>query len=532
MVSTMIDLMPGETPTYVPVTRAELTKPDEKPEVAAAAQERQGAFVFIMAAEARRAYAAKRTPEQESAMAPAERSLAGLGELLASPATTEAVNPTPVNTREQKKLSKKNPPRIRIEGNTLTPLPGVDKNDGPSYLGKGEHEVTTFYNRTPDGKINLKVQDNEGNPSLITVDEATFVEMYMLGCKADFDAYGQLDAKPSTGSFLNNGNVQVMMKEFVEKNGDWTQMSEAATTAVKAAKTEVVREMPIIHGFEPAAVRDAAAKVAELEAKLPADEDSKALEAKLTPLTSAKDAAQRELDNEKDETKKVELKKKLDSATQAEETAKATLAVRQAQEAEVRAAKETHSQLRDGAKDLAKEPPSDEALTKHINTMLNGEVESKVTGLQTDIAKLREEQQKDKMIGAAGAQERIDAKQKEIDAKQKEIDNFKLMTEHPEMTAAFVRQMQQGEVSKDIVVKIQRALVEGNASDLMKEVSGQAFKDKLAELMKKAEASKDPKMKDFLEKYRPLLVTGGIAVFVLYQIIIQAMNKEDRNGGH
>lgn len=527
MVSTMIDLMPGETPT--PMQR-EVVQTTEKDKTEAA-QERQGAFVFIMAAEARRAHAANRTPEQERDMAPAERSLAGLGKFLASPATTEAVNPTPVKTREQAKLEKKNPPRIRIKGSTLTPIPGGDLDDGPSNLGDGEHEVTTFHNRTPDGKINLTVKDKDGKDSLITVDEATFVEMYMLGCKADFDSLrGQSGI--STGSFLNKENVKVVMEEFVEKNGDWTQMTDVATAAVKGAKTEVVHEMPIIHGFTPAAVGEAGARVAELQTAADQGKKIDELTAEVALATKNKSGAEQALASENDAGKKEELKKALEAATTAEKKAKDALASRELQEKALADAKGIHNKLKAGSADLAKDPPSDEALTTHINTLIEGDVQAKVNTLQGEILGLKGEIRELLANNLDGAKDKANALQKQLDAKQAEINNYKLMTEHPEMTAAFVRQMQRGEVSKDVVDKIQKALDQGNASDLVKEFSSEAFKDKLEELKKKIDMSKDPKMKDFFEKYRPYLVTGGIAVFLLYQIIIQAMNKEDRNGGH
>ncbi len=531
MVSTMIDLMPGETPTYVPVTRAELTQPDESKEVAAAAQERQGAFVFIMAAEARRAYGVSRTEEEEKNMASAELSLVGLGEFLASPATTEAVNPTPISTRKEGKLHAKNPPRIRIQGSTLTPIPGGDLDDGPGNLGDGEHEMTTFHNRTPDGKINLTVQDKDGKSSLITVDEATFVEMYMLGCKADFDSLSTQTGF-DTGSYLNKDNVRVLMEDFGKKNGDWTQMTDEATTAAKAAKTEVVREMPIIHSFTPAAVLEAGARVTELQTAADKGKKIEELTAEVATAMKNKSSAEQTLAGETDDSKKEPHRKALDAATTAEQKAKDALASRELQERALADAKAQQDTLVKQSAELAKDPPSDEALTTHINTLIEGDVQAKVNTLQGEILGLKGEIRELLANNLDGAKDKANALQKQLDAKQAEIDNYKLMTEHPEMTAAFVRQMQRGEVSKDVVDKIQKALDQGNASDLVKEFSSEAFKDKLEELKKKIDMSKDPKMKDFFEKYRPYLVTGGIAVFLLYQIIIQAMNKEDRNGGH
>jgi len=528
----MIDLMPGETASYIPrevVTAAETGK-------AEAAQERQGALVFIMAAEARRAYDPKKTDAEKKAMAPAERSAFELGKYLAAPPTDKAVEPTQLDPKDGSKdgvLKGKERCRFKINGNVLTPIASDETQTAFAALDTSDtqtHELVAFDKRTPDGRINIIVRGTDGTRKPISVDEATFVEIYMLGCQADFDSLDSQD-KIGSASFLKKDMVQQMMGDFIREKGDWTKIDTAKEVST-STKKEVVYALPIIHGFEPAAVAEAGAKVAELKAKLPAGDDSRALEAKLTPLTAAKVEAQNKLTQTTDESKRPDLQRALTEATAAEQKAKDDLELRQAQEKALAEAEALRDKLKAGSAELAKDPPSDEALTTHINTLIEGDVQAKVNTLQGEILVLKGEIRELLANNLDGAKDKANALQKQLDAKQAEIDNYKLMTEHPEMTAAFVRQMQRGEVSKDVVDKIQKALDQGNASDLVKEFSSEAFKDKLEELKKKIDMSKDPKMKDFFEKYRPYLVTGGIAVFLLYQIIIQAMNKEDRNGGH
>jgi hypothetical protein len=135
-------------------------------------------------------------------------------------------------------------------------------------------------------------------------------------------------------------------------------------------------------------------------------------------------------------------------------------------------------------------------------------------------------------ISDPAERERLDADisrlQAQIRAEEEELNKLKLMTDHPEIFADFFRQMQNGEIPKDDVEKVQKALEAGDGSQLLKdEFMGEILKEKMEALKNRLAGSNNEKMKSLFEKYKPFLVTGGLAVFVLYQIIIQAMDKED-----
>jgi hypothetical protein len=323
-------------------------------------------------------------------------------------------------------------------------------------------------------------------------------------------------------------------KEVIEAYVQAIDPAKGGEFAESAVLEEASKDMPMIREFKPFGLTHAQEEVDRLQ-KDSDSRDKKAIESALASAITAEMIAQQAVTDALPQDKDAKIKVLTEAQTKLAAAKKAKEDLEQL-ELQLSEAKRHLAEQKTSTEAVRRVPPTGEALAQYTTELTNGaiaEISAKHQGEVNRLtAKRNEAVALKQAISDPAERERLDADisrlQAQIRAEEEELNKLKLMTDHPEIFADFFRQMQNGEIPKDDVEKVQKALEAGDGSQLLKdEFMGEILKEKMEALKNRLAGSNNEKMKSLFEKYKPFLVTGGLAVFVLYQIIIQAMDKED-----
>lgn len=321
--------------------------------------------------------------------------------------------------------------------------------------------------------------------------------------------------------------------------GALTDPAQADKFANPDRVAEASKGLAMISEFVPVGLTQTREAEKRLTNELASRDETK-LRANVDTANKEVTAAQEALDRAGD-PEKADKRNSLTEAQTKLATAKKAIEDREQLQLQLNEAKK-HLEVQEKSTEAVRRlPPTGEALAQYTTELTNGAIEVMRTKHEGEVSRLTAERDKaialKPSITDPAEKGRLDADitrlQAQIRAEQEELDKLKLMTDHPEIFADFFRQMQNGEIPKDAVEKVQKALEAGDGSQLLKsEFMGEILNAKMEALKKRLGGSNDPRMKSLYEKYKPFLLTGGFLVYVLYQALLQAMNKEDRNGGH